>query len=399
MGKQAASAPAAPDPKATAAAQTGSNVQTAIANTIMGNANETSPYGSVRYNQIGTQRIGAPAGQSVAPGGGTGGYGGKMGEAFGMGGGGVGAGGGEGYDIPQYERVVTLSPEQQKLYNQQTRLGSDLNNLAIGQTGRLNDTLSKPISFDGLPKVPTDFSADRLRVEEALNSRLNPQIERDRNALETKLVNQGLARGSSAFNEEMDSVNRQATDQRMQSVLAGGQEQSRLYGISSDARNRGVQEMLALRNQPINEISALMSGGQVTAPQFQQYQGGSVAPTDIAGMTYNSAALNNQNYQTQQSQNNAAMGGMFGLGQAALMGGMKYGLPLLMGSDRRLKHFIRETGVKLANGLKIYAYRYLWDDIDRVGVMADDVEKVMPKAVHEIGGFKAVNYSMVMGDA
>jgi len=53
----APSAPAPPDPMKQAAAQTSSNVSTAIANAALGNINEYTPQGSVVRKQTGTQTV------------------------------------------------------------------------------------------------------------------------------------------------------------------------------------------------------------------------------------------------------------------------------------------------------------------------------------------------------
>ena len=63
-------------------------------------------------------------------------------------------------------------------------------------------------------------------------------------------------------------------------------------------------------------------------------------------------------------------------------------------SDRRLKRDIEQIGMHPA-GVPLYSFRYLNDDIPRIGVMADEVERVMPQAVGERGGFKTVNYAML----
>jgi hypothetical protein len=64
-------------------------------------------------------------------------------------------------------------------------------------------------------------------------------------------------------------------------------------------------------------------------------------------------------------------------------------------SDRRLKKNITRIGTH-ALGIGVYEFDYLWDE-HAVGVMADEVEKVMPAAVGEAGGYKYVNYSMLQG--
>jgi hypothetical protein len=63
-------------------------------------------------------------------------------------------------------------------------------------------------------------------------------------------------------------------------------------------------------------------------------------------------------------------------------------------SDRRLKTDIQPVG-KLDNGLTVYKYRFKSGGPMQIGVMADEVEKVIPEAVGEIDGYKAVNYGML----
>jgi len=367
MGKSTPSPPPPPNPVKVAEAQTGSNVNSAIASSVLGNVNQVGPTGSTSYNQTDTYKMTGPDGKV--------------------------------YDIPRYTQTTTLSPEQQQLYNQQTQLGGKMNDLAINQTDRLGSVLGTNATADGLPEVTNDFSADRARVEQAMFDRINPQLDRERASLENTLVNQGFQRGTEAFKNEMDQFGRNTNDARLAITARGLGEQQGLFGMQQANRSRSLQEMLALRNQPINEISALMSGGQVSLPNAQQYNAPSINAAPVGDYTYNSSALANQNYNTQMQQQNAAMGGMFGLGQAGLLGGMKYApqiaeaaklLPFM--SDRRLKRDIIDLGIKLVNGLKLYAYKYLWDDIPRVGVMADEVLAVNPAAVFTVNGFYAVDY-------
>lgn len=294
MGKEAPKAPPPPDPAKVASAQTGTNIQTAIANAALGNADVYGPTGSTKYNQIGTQTITGADGQV--------------------------------YNVPRYSQTTTLSPEQQRLYDQQTELGSGLNTLAQSQVGRLTDVLGQPINTSGLPEVANDFSADRSRVEDALFQRLNPQLERDRNALENNLTNQGFQRGTEAFNTAMDQYGRQANDARLAVTGRGLQEQQGMFGMQQANRQRALQETLALRNQPINEITALMSGGQVSLPNAPGYNAPNVANTDYGGYAYNTAGLQNAQYNQQMQQYNQQLAGMYGLGSAALgAGGMFLG--------------------------------------------------------------------------
>lgn len=68
----------------------------------------------------------------------------------------------------------------------------------------------------------------------------------------------------------------------------------------------------------------------------------------------------------------------------------------MMKSDARLKRNI----VKLADDLRgfgWYAYEYVWGGRRRMGVLAQELELVMPAAVVTVGGYRAVDYAMLKG--
>lgn len=66
------------------------------------------------------------------------------------------------------------------------------------------------------------------------------------------------------------------------------------------------------------------------------------------------------------------------------------GLGYMLFSDRSLKDAVEVVG-ELDNGLKVYKFR-MGDGPEQIGLMADDVEKVNPGAVADVGGLKAVDY-------
>lgn len=64
-------------------------------------------------------------------------------------------------------------------------------------------------------------------------------------------------------------------------------------------------------------------------------------------------------------------------------------------SDRRLKRDILRLGC-LDNGICLYRFRYLWDDTFYVGVMAQEVERILPNAVvHGPDGYLRVRYDLL----
>lgn len=63
-------------------------------------------------------------------------------------------------------------------------------------------------------------------------------------------------------------------------------------------------------------------------------------------------------------------------------------------SDRRLKHHI-EALAQGANGLRLYRFQYHRRAGTFIGYMADEVQKVFPRAVHWVNGFMHVNYGLI----
>ena len=67
-------------------------------------------------------------------------------------------------------------------------------------------------------------------------------------------------------------------------------------------------------------------------------------------------------------------------------------------SDRRVKRDIKKLG-EFTKGISWYAFRYIGGAKKRIGFMADEVQKVLPQAVHDVNGVLAVDYRMVFNAA
>src|SRR6185369_13143079 len=88
--------------------------------------------------------------------------------------------------------------------------------------------------------------------------------------------------------------------------------------LQNQGRNQYINEQNYLRQQPLNELNALRSGSQVTAPQFSGVPQAAVGNTDVTGLYNNQYQGQLANYNAQVAGNNAITGGLFGLGSAAL---------------------------------------------------------------------------------
>ena len=204
--------------------------------------------------------------------------------------------------------------------------------------------------------------------------------------------------GSAGFQNQVVQQNQQTALQQQQAQNAAQAQQfnQAMQGaqFGNTAAQQALQQQLSLYNQPLNQISALMSGSQVQMPQFQGYQGANVAAAPImaGAQAQDQAAM--QRYNAAQSGSNALTSGLFGAAGMALggpMGGAIGQGVAGMFSDRRLKSNIERVGTHPL-GIGIYEYD-IFDRRER-GVMAQEVEQVMPSAVIEHpSGFKMVNYA------
>jgi hypothetical protein len=255
---KAPSPPPAPDPVATAKAQTDSNVKTSTTQQQLNMVDQNNPYGSQSYSQNGTWADGTP----------------------------------------RYSMTTTLSPEEQRNQNQQWEFDNLTNQLGINQTKKLTGILDTPFKIDN--------AATEDRLMELGRARLDPILQERNAALESKLYNQGVMPGTEAYDRAM-RADSQAQNDAYKQLLLGG-------------RAQAASELMAERNQPINEITALMSGGQVNQPSFGQTPQSSVANTDVAGITQQGYENSLIPWKQDVASKNAMMGGLFSLGGAALGG-------------------------------------------------------------------------------
>lgn len=312
------STPDAPDPVATANAQGQMNKETAIAQANLNAVDYVTPYGNITTAQTGTWADGTP----------------------------------------KYTQTTNLSDTQQQVLDQTQGAQLNLATIANDQSAFLNDYLDKPFTFD-------NNSAETWAYDLA-SPRILEQQNQNQDQLRQTLANKGIREGSAAWNSEMQRLTNANTDQLNQLALTG--------------RNQAYNEALSTYNAPINTISALMSGSQVTNPNTSTT---ATSQTPVAGVDY--TGLVNQQYQAELAQSQSAMGGLFGL----------LGAGISAFSDRRLKENIRKVG-ETFNGTPIYVFNYIGDLMPVMGVMAQELAEKQPEAVSKHpNGYLMVNYAEV----
>ena len=289
-------APTPPDPKDTSQAATGTSVATALANTMMGQVGQTTPYGSVSYGQSGTYNFTDP-------------YTGAS------------------YELPQFTATTTLSPEQQALYDQQTSNQTAMGAAAGGGIDNLQGMYA-----NGPTQAPTyqaygteDYSADRNEYEAAMMARMQPSLDNSQEALDASLANQGIGYGAEAYNDAQFTQSQAENDANMAAILAAGEEQQRMFnmdmaatqGNNANASNQFSQQQGA-DSQYLNSIMAMMNGTQASVPQFGIAQPAPIPTTDNAGLINSNYQQQQQAYAQQQALYQSMMGGLFGLGSAGI---------------------------------------------------------------------------------
>jgi hypothetical protein len=92
--------------------------------------------------------------------------------------------------------------------------------------------------------------------------------------------------------------------------------------FGNTAQQQSLDQQLALRNQPLNQITGLMSGSQIQMPQFQGYQGANVAAAPIYQGVQDTFSGQMDQYGIRQAANNALTSGLMSMGGSLGSAGM-----------------------------------------------------------------------------
>jgi hypothetical protein len=311
-----------------------------------------------------------------------------------------------------------------------------------GTTADLQRSLGQNVGMEGWD-----------RASNLLMQRLDPQLERQQERQDAQLAAQGIPIGSQAYTRAKQDLGQQQNDARIQAQLQAQGIQQNLFGqelqagqfgnqattqqqqnllqnlgfsnqaqqqdfanrqaqlafnnqlgqqgfqnqlaganLSNQAQQQAYNQALTQYNMPLNTLSALRTGAQVQNPSFiNAPQQATTSGADILGASQMGYNAQMGDFNAQQAAQQNFNQGLMGLGGAGIM---KY-------SDIRMKENINLIGT-LPNGLPFYNFEYKPEFKDiaghgvHIGVMAQEVEMVKPKAViTNADGYKMVNYGML----
>lgn len=320
--------PPAPDYTGAAQATAAGNMANARATTEANRVNTYTPYGSLTFkngqsfDQTGYDKAMADYNARPQSSPGTPGYskGGGSEGGYEMIPGSPGAAGASGAapnrddfmtgSPDQWSANISLDPQQQQLLEQQNKSAIGLGGLQDAAVGRVGQSLNSPYAPSYDPNQATN------NAQQLIMSRLQPQFDRDQSALENKLANQGLQPGSEAWGSAMDQFGRTKNDAYSQAALQG-------INVGAQQQQQQYQQQMAQRNAPINELSAIRSGSQVTNPTFQNF----ASQPNVSGPDLLGAASSQYNAGLAASNAQNAASGNF-LSGLMSMGGMALGGPM-----------------------------------------------------------------------
>lgn len=354
MCEQQPSTPPAPDYAAAATAQGAANTSSAQASSALSNPNIYGPYGSqtVSYANTGPDGDAVPTiNQSLTP------------EAqqtldaqqqvqYGL------ANLGEqGVSTAQ---GIMGSPFQYTGPGIQTSLGN-YGQVSAGPQANAGPSAQGSLNLSGVAAMPVNAGQTGYG---AIMQELQPELQQQSQANTQQLANQGITPGSEAYNNAMRtqdntqnsllsqaaaqginldmSANQQGYNQALSSAglynSALGQNfsqnlsalnQNFNQGLSAEGQNynqalqagqfgntaaqQAYQQQLSMYNQPLNEISALMSGSQIQNPTFQSYTGSNIAAAPVYQAAQNQDQYNQNLYGQQMASYNSGLGAIGGL--------------------------------------------------------------------------------------
>lgn len=215
-----------------------------------------------------------------------------------------------GGDPDAWSQTMTLTPQAQATLDKQLALSDQY--ASVAQSG-----FEKAKGLFENPQLDTSLLPDRAidvgqTAQQALMARLQPQLAQQEEALRTRLANQGIGLGSTAYGREMALAGQRRNDLELQAAL---------QGITLDQANRSaaLQEQAYLQDRPLNLINALRTGAQVQNPQFQQFaQQATTRGPDLLGAANAQYGAQMDAYNADQAATGNLMGGLFGLGGAVL---------------------------------------------------------------------------------
>jgi len=281
-------------------------------------------------------------------------------------------------------------------YTQQNTMSDSLKGQHTGASdlfSKYQQQLLNQGTFTGAPQVEWDPNSGNAAADAFYasgQSRLAPQQQEDAQRMQTQLRQQGLQPGTEAYDRAYKNLLTSQGDVNSKMALdakvLGGQEarsnyQSALMGqqqnYNQDMQNYQLPWMQAQDAESM--WNGLRTGPSGYAPSWS----GQAADIAGAGQSQFNSAMAKSNASNQKKGNTMNAGAQ--LGSAALMSDatLKHDIVPLVGRDA-LEALLKLGGVK---------WRWNADNVEDMGVIAQEVQKVLPELINTDLSLLRVNYT------
>jgi hypothetical protein len=311
---------------------TGAAQQTSASDLAANRLNQSNPYGSLNYTQTGTDQYGNPTWsqtQTIAP---------QLQSAINANFGQLG----QSFQAPQFQGQDMASMNY---------FGSKLNQQQFNPNSLANYQLDT--SQLGANALPSYGINPGQTYSDAIMQRLQPSLDRQSQASDAQLANQGIMPGSQAYNTAKTLLAQNQND-ALTSAIVGGmqtglqanqqqynqnfntantqlganqynnqqamnannlayQQQLANQGLGMQAQNQAFNQAIEQAMLPYQQGSALKG---LASPSFASYA--TTTPTNYLGAMQNTYQGNLANANAQNAYNNSLMSGLFNLGSGAL---------------------------------------------------------------------------------
>jgi hypothetical protein len=178
-----------------------------------------------------------------------------------------------------------------------------------GTMSQLSNQIGQNISGGFNPQLPSYGINPNEAYTDAIMRRLEPVQQRQQQQLETRLANQGIMRGSEAYQNAMTDFAQKQNDQLTSAVVGGMQ-------TGLQANQQAYNQALGQYNLPLTQLGAYR---QATSPSYvNPYTQAAVSGPDILGAYTSSEAARIAEMNAEAARQAALTGGLFQLGGSAL---------------------------------------------------------------------------------
>lgn len=232
--KSTPEAPTPASPQTVSTAQTGSNVDTAVANATLGNVNQVGPLGSTTYDQTGGRMV-------------------------------------NGNWVPSYTQTTSLNPTLQSILTGTQDVGASLVPTAKTLAGNAATSATTPLNFSGAnnniiqggPQAIYQPATDA--AYKAQSTFLDPQWNTQQQQTQDQLSRQGIPVGSDAYNQAMTNFNNSKTQAygaaANSAVGQGINAGSNMFNLALQGQNQQIGQQQLAQSNPLTLLSQLYGAG------------------------------------------------------------------------------------------------------------------------------------------